>query len=108
MKWIDVDSLEDFLTLKKRLNLHSFYGNVMKKSVVTRMSLRSDKDVETYLLKSRSDDNEKMSCYRQFNRGFNFNKENYIQDILFFITSKKKVIYLFNIFFSGFVTFLYK
>ena len=31
----------------------------MKKSVVSRMSLRSDKDVETYLLKSRSDDNEK-------------------------------------------------
>jgi hypothetical protein len=45
----------------KRLNLYSFYENVMKKSVVTRMSLRSDKDVETYLLKSRSDDNEKMS-----------------------------------------------
>ena len=87
MKWIDVDSkatLEDFLTLKKRLNLHSFYGNVMKKSVVTRMSLRSDKDVETYLLKSRSGDNEKMSCYRQFNRGFNFYEENYIHDILFF------------------------
>jgi hypothetical protein len=42
------------------------------------MSLRSDKDVETYLLKSRSDDNEKMSCYRQFNRGFNFYEENYI------------------------------
>jgi hypothetical protein len=42
MKLIDVDSkatLEDFLTLKKRLNLDSFYGNVMKKSVVTRMSL---------------------------------------------------------------------
>ena len=54
MKWIDVDSkatLEDFVTLKKRLNLHSFYGNVMKKSVVTRMSLRSEKDVEKYLLK---------------------------------------------------------
>ena len=87
MKLIDVDSkatLEDFLTLKKRLNLHSFYGNVMKKSVVTRMSLRSDKDVETYLLKSRSDDNEKMSCYRQFNRDFNFYEENYIHDILFF------------------------
>ena len=86
MKLIDVDSkatLDDFLTLKKRLNLHSFYGNVMKKSVVTRMSLRSDKDVETYLLKSRSGDNEKMSCYRQFNRGFNFYKENYIHDILF-------------------------
>ena len=38
----------------------------------------SHKDVETYLLKSRSDDNEKMSCYRQFIRGFNFYKENYI------------------------------
>ena len=62
MKLIDVDSkatLEVFLTLKKRLNLYSFYGNVMNKSVVSRMSLRSDKDVETYLLKSRSDDNEK-------------------------------------------------
>jgi hypothetical protein len=85
---IDVDSkatLEDFLTLKKRLNLYSFYGNVMNKSVVTRMrSLRSDKDVETYLLKSRSDDNEKMSCYRQFIRGFNFYKENYIHDIPIF------------------------
>jgi hypothetical protein len=48
MKLIDADSkatLEDFLTLKKRLNLSSFYGNVMKKSVVTRMSLRSDKDI---------------------------------------------------------------
>ena len=34
MKLIDVDSkatLEDFLTLKKRLNLYSFYGNVIKK-----------------------------------------------------------------------------
>ena len=52
MKLIDVDSkatLEDFLALKKRLNLYSFYGNVMKKSVETRMSLRSDKDVGTYL-----------------------------------------------------------
>ena len=58
MKLINVDSkatLEVFLNL----NLYSFYGNVMKKSVVSRMSLRSDKDVETYLLKSRSDDNEK-------------------------------------------------
>jgi hypothetical protein len=45
------------------------------------MSLRSDKDVGTYLLKSWSDDNEKMSCYRNFNRGFNFFKENYIHDI---------------------------
>ena len=112
MKLIDVDSketLEDFLTLKKRLNLYSFYGNVMKKSVITRMSLRSDKDVEKYLLKSRSDDNEKMSCYRQFNRGFKFYKENYIHvhDIPFFLNFFKKVIYLFNIFFSEFVTFLY-
>ena len=62
MKLIEVDSkatLEDFLTLKKGLYLYNFYGNVMNKSVVSRMSLRSDKDVETYLLKSRSDDNEK-------------------------------------------------
>jgi hypothetical protein len=54
LKLIEVDSkatLEDFLTSKKRLNLYRFYGNVMKKSVVTRMSLRSDKDVGTYLLK---------------------------------------------------------
>jgi hypothetical protein len=62
------------------------------------MSLRSDKDVGTYLLKSRSDDNEKMSCYRKFNRGFNFYKENYIPDIPFFKLLLKKVIYLFNIF----------
>ena len=47
------------------------------------MSLRLDKDVEPYLLKSRSDDNEKMSCYIQFTRGFNFYKENYIHDIAF-------------------------
>ena len=87
MKLIDVDSkstLEDFLTLKKRLNLYSFYGNIMKKSVVKKMSVCSDKDVGTYLLKGRSDDNEKMSCYRKFNRGFNFYKENYIHDIPFF------------------------
>jgi hypothetical protein len=76
MKLIDVDSKATLPNFKKRLNLYSFYGNAMKKSVVTRMSLRSDKDVhvETYLLKSRSDDNEKMSCYRQFIRGFNFIK----------------------------------
>ena len=40
MKLIDVDSkarFEDILTLKKRLNLYRFYGNVMKKSVVTKM-----------------------------------------------------------------------
>jgi hypothetical protein len=44
----------------------------------------SHQDVETYLLKCRSDDNEKMSCYRQFIRGFNFYEENYIHDISFF------------------------
>jgi hypothetical protein len=54
----------------------------MKKSVVTRMSLLSDKDVETYRLKSRSDDNDKMSCYRQFNRGFNFYKEIYMKYLI--------------------------
>ena len=43
----------------------------------------SHKDVETYLLKSRSDDNEKMSCNRQFIRAFNFYKENYIHDSVF-------------------------
>jgi hypothetical protein len=32
----------------------------------------SHQDVQTYLLKCRSDDNAKMSCYRQFIRGFNF------------------------------------
>ena len=84
MKLIDVDSKATLPNFKKRLNLYSFYGNVMNKSVVTRMSLRSDKDVGTYLLKSRSGDNEKMSCYRKFNRGFNFNKENYIHDNPFF------------------------
>ena len=96
MKLIDVDSkatLEDFLTFKKRLKLYSFYGNVMKKSVASRMSLRSDKDVETYLLKSRSDDNEKMSCYRQFIRVFNFYKEDYIHDIPFFLNFYKKKLF---------------
>jgi hypothetical protein len=76
MKLIDVDSkatLEDFLTFKKKTEL-----------VVQFLRKCNEKDVETYLLKSRSDDNEKMSCYRQFNRGFNFYKENYIYDIPFF------------------------
>jgi hypothetical protein len=96
MKLIDVDSkatLEDFLTFKQRLKLYSFYGNVMKKSVASRMSLRSDKDVETYLLKCRSDDNEKMSCYRQFIRVFNFYKEDYIHDIPFFLNFYKKKLF---------------
>ena len=103
MKLIDVDSkatLEDFLTLKKRLNLYRFYGNVMKKSVVTRMSLRSDKDVGTYFLKSRTDDNEKISCYRKFNRGFNFYKENYIHDIPFFLNFYKKKLFTYLTYFS--------
>ena len=86
MKLIDVDSkatLEDFLTINKRLNLQ-FLRKCNEKIRGNKNELSSDKDVETYLLKSLSDDNEKMSCYRQFNRGFNFYKENYIHDIPFF------------------------
>ena len=86
MELIDVDSkatLEDFLTLKKT-ELVQLLRKCNLKISITRMSLRSDKDLKTYLLKSRSDDNEKMSCYRQFIRGFNFYKENYIHDISFF------------------------
>ena len=59
MKLIDVDSkatLEDFLTLKKKTEL----VQVLRKC------------------------NEKMSCYRKFNKGFNFYEENYIHDIPFF------------------------
>jgi hypothetical protein len=88
MKLIDVDSkatLEVFLTLKKILNLYSFYGNVMKKSVVSRISLHSDKDVETYLLKMRSDDNEK-------------NELLYIDSSLESLTLIKKIIYTFPFF----------
>jgi hypothetical protein len=58
MKLIDVDSkatLEHFLTLKKRLNLYSFYGNVMKKSVVSRMSLQ--------LIKNRQENFCNRKCY---------------------------------------------
>jgi hypothetical protein len=71
------DCISRLICIYRALHIN---GNVMTKSVVTRMSLRSDKDVGTYLLKSRSDDNETMSCYR----GFNFYKENYIHDIPFF------------------------
>jgi hypothetical protein len=87
-------------TFRKRLNLYSFYGNVRKKSVVTRMSLRSDKDVETYLLKSRSDDNEKKSCYSQFIRVFNFYKENYVHDIPLFLNFYKKKLFTYLTYFS--------
>jgi hypothetical protein len=59
----------------------------MNKSVVSRMSLRSDKDVETYLLKSRSDDNEKMSCYRQLIR----------VNQMRFLMKGKKIFFLLNI-----------
>jgi hypothetical protein len=40
----------------------------MKKISGNKNELALDKDVETYLLKSWSDDNEKMSFYRQFIR----------------------------------------
>ena len=98
MKLIDVDSkatLDDFLTLIKRLNLYSFYGNAMKKSAVSRMSLRSDKDVETHLLKSWSDDNEKMSCYRQF---ISLHRKLYTRHSHFLNFYKKKLFILKHIF----------
>jgi hypothetical protein len=40
--------------------------------------------VEDYLLHSthRTKDREKIQCYRQFIRGFNFHKENYIHNIM--------------------------
>jgi hypothetical protein len=59
------------ICFKVRVNNFFFFYRSLK-------NLRSDKDVEMYLLKSQSDDNEKMSCYRQFIRGFNFYKEDYI------------------------------
>ena len=39
-------------------------------------------DVDSYLINSqqRTEDPEKMQCYRQFIRGYNFLKENYIHD----------------------------
>jgi hypothetical protein len=72
----DKDSVEDKeVSLISELNT----GWSSKENLFPQIS---HKDVETYLLKSRSDDNEKMSCYRQFIRGFNFYKENYIHDIM--------------------------
>ena len=75
----DKDSVEDReVPLKSELNT----GWSSKENIFPQIS---HKDVETYLLNSRSDDNAgKMSCYRQFIRGFNFYKENYIHDISFF------------------------
>ena len=74
----DKDSVEDReVPLISELNT----GWSSKENIFPQLS---HKDVEAYLLKSRSDDNEKMSCYRQFIRGFNFYKENYIHDISFF------------------------
>jgi hypothetical protein len=61
----DKDSVEDSeVPLISELNTGSRKENIFPQI--------SHKDVETYLLKGRSDDNEKMSCYRQFIRGFNF------------------------------------
>lgn len=44
----------------------------------------SHKDVEEYLCDSshRTEDRDKMQCYRQFIRGYNFYKEKYIHDIM--------------------------
>jgi hypothetical protein len=82
----------------------------MTKSVVTRMSFRLDKDVETYLLKSRSDDNEKMSCYRQFIRGLTFKKKIIytVQVHSFFIVRKSSSVTLefTSIYFIYFLNFI--
>ena len=54
----DKDSVEDReVPLISELNT----GWFSKENIFPQIS---HKDVETYLLKSRSDDNEKMSCYR--------------------------------------------
>ena len=44
----------------------------------------SHKDVESYLLHSshRTNDQQKMNCYRQYVRGFNFYKEGYIHSLM--------------------------
>ena len=41
-------------------------------------------DVENYLINSRhrTVDRKKMSCYRQFIRGYNFHKEGYVHNIM--------------------------
>jgi hypothetical protein len=41
-------------------------------------------DVENYLINSRhrTVDGKKMSCYRQFIRGYNFHKEGYVHNIM--------------------------
>lgn len=50
----------------------------------------SHNDVENYLLHSshRTEDNEKMECYRQFIRGFNFFKEGYVHKIMINLISE--------------------
>lgn len=48
------------------------------------LPLISHQDVESYLIHSshRTGDNEQMLCYRQFIRGYNFFKENYVHDLM--------------------------
>jgi hypothetical protein len=73
----DKDSVEDReVHLISELNT----GWSSKENIFPQLS---HKDVEMYFLKCRSEDNEKMSCYTQFIRGYNFYKENYIHDIFF-------------------------
>ena len=87
MKLIDVDSketLEDFLTLKKKTELVQFLRKCNEKISGNKNELSLRERCREVSFKKRSDDNEKMSCYRQFNRGFKFYKENYIHDIPFF------------------------
>ena len=42
------------------------------------------KNIENYLINSRhrTVDRKKMSCYRQFIRGYNFHKEGYVHSIM--------------------------
>ena len=48
------------------------------------LQLVSHQDVESFLIHSshRTGDNEQMLCYRQFIRGNNFFKENYVHDLM--------------------------
>ncbi|CAC5421798.1 unnamed protein product [Mytilus coruscus] len=48
------------------------------------LPLVSHQDVESFLIHSshRTGDNKQMLCYRQFIRGYNFFKENYVHDLM--------------------------
>ena len=62
------------------------------------MSLRSDKDVETYLLKSRSDDNEKWAAIDSSLEALTFIKKLYTRHSLFLNFYRKMLFTLKHIF----------